>query len=215
MTQAFNLAQLANNLDSSGRLDATDGLVNAVPVANGGTGASTIAAAVSNLSASIYPVGSIYINAGVTTNPATLLGFGTWTAFGAGRVLVGLNASDSAFDTLQETGGSKDAIVVSHTHTGSTNTTGGHQHFAVYNGGTDSSSQYSPTVGSTKSLAAAGGAAGFELYTLNGTSQTPDGGLTSTAGAHSHSFTTDSTGSSGTNANLQPYITVCMWLRTA
>ena len=49
MTQAFNLSQLANNLDSSGRLDATDGLVNAVPVANGGTGASSETAARTNL----------------------------------------------------------------------------------------------------------------------------------------------------------------------
>jgi len=49
MTQAFNLSQLANNLDSSGRLDATDGLVNAVPVANGGTGASSQSAARTNL----------------------------------------------------------------------------------------------------------------------------------------------------------------------
>lgn len=51
MTQAYNLSQLANNLDSSGRLDATDGLVNAVPVANGGTGASSASAARSNLGA--------------------------------------------------------------------------------------------------------------------------------------------------------------------
>lgn len=49
MTQAYNLSQLANNLDSSGRLDASDGLVNAVPVANGGTGATTAAAARTNL----------------------------------------------------------------------------------------------------------------------------------------------------------------------
>lgn len=49
MTQAFNLSQLANNLNSSGQLDATDGLVNAVPVANGGTGASTASAAQVNL----------------------------------------------------------------------------------------------------------------------------------------------------------------------
>ena len=41
MTQAFNLSQLANNLNSSGQLDASDGLVNAVPVANGGTGVTT------------------------------------------------------------------------------------------------------------------------------------------------------------------------------
>lgn len=42
MTQAFNLSQLANNLNSSGQLDASDGLVNAVPVGNGGTGVSTL-----------------------------------------------------------------------------------------------------------------------------------------------------------------------------
>ena len=49
MTQAFNLSQLANNLNSTGQLDATDGLVNAVPLANGGTGASTATAARTNL----------------------------------------------------------------------------------------------------------------------------------------------------------------------
>lgn len=49
MTQAYNLSQLANNLNSSGQLDATDGLVNAVPVANGGTGGSSASAARTNL----------------------------------------------------------------------------------------------------------------------------------------------------------------------
>jgi hypothetical protein len=49
MTQAFNLSQLANNLNTAGQLDATDGLVNAVPVANGGTGASTASSARGNL----------------------------------------------------------------------------------------------------------------------------------------------------------------------
>jgi len=70
----------------------------------------------------IYPVGSIYINAAVSTNPATLFGFGTWVTFGAGRVIVGLNAADSDFDTVQETGGAKThtlstAELPSHTHT--------------------------------------------------------------------------------------------------
>lgn len=40
MTQAFNLSQLANNLNTSGQLDATDGLSGLVPLANGGTGAT-------------------------------------------------------------------------------------------------------------------------------------------------------------------------------
>jgi hypothetical protein len=50
MTQAYNLSQLANNLNPSGQLDAQDGLINAVPVANGGTGASSVAGAQANLS---------------------------------------------------------------------------------------------------------------------------------------------------------------------
>ena len=69
----------------------------------------------------IYPVGSIYINAAVATNPATLFGFGTWVTFGAGRVIVGLNSADSDFDTVQETGGAKThtlsiSEIPSHTH---------------------------------------------------------------------------------------------------
>lgn len=42
MTQAFNLSQLANNVNTSGQLNAASGLYNQVPVANGGTGASTL-----------------------------------------------------------------------------------------------------------------------------------------------------------------------------
>ena len=58
-----------------------------------------------------YPVGSIYINASVSTNPATLLGFGTWSAFGAGRTLVGIDSGDTDFDTVEETGGEKTHIL--------------------------------------------------------------------------------------------------------
>ena len=55
----------------------------------------------------VYPVGSIYTNAGVSTNPATLLGFGTWSAFGAGKVMVGIDSTDEDFNTAGETGGEK------------------------------------------------------------------------------------------------------------
>jgi hypothetical protein len=41
MTQAYNLSQLANNVNAAGLLDASIGLNNAVPIANGGTGSST------------------------------------------------------------------------------------------------------------------------------------------------------------------------------
>jgi hypothetical protein len=44
MTIAFNLSQLANYVNTSGKLDAANGFVNATPVANGGTGAATATA---------------------------------------------------------------------------------------------------------------------------------------------------------------------------
>lgn len=53
-----------------------------------------------------WPVGALFI-AVVATNPATLLGYGTWSAFGAGRVLIGLDSGDTDFDTIEETGGAK------------------------------------------------------------------------------------------------------------
>jgi hypothetical protein len=137
----------------------------------------------------VYPVGSIYTNASNSTNPGTLLGFGTWTAFGAGRVMVGHNASDPLFDTAEETGGSKDAIVVSHTHT--MQEAGSHSH-------TITIADMSQLVSGTYAATAPG----------NTREQS-----TTTAGNHTH--TISSTGSSGTNANLQPYITVYMWKRTA
>ena len=76
-----------------------------LPVANGGTGLTTIAGLM-NL---IYPVGSV-LTFGVSTNPATLLGVGTWTAI-AGKVIVGIDAGQTEFDTLDETGGAKTATL--------------------------------------------------------------------------------------------------------
>ena len=141
---------------------------------------------------SIYPVGSIYINASDSTNPATLFGFGTWEAFGAGRVPVGFDSEDTLFDAAEETGGSKDAIVVSHTHAV---TDPGHRHETE----TIKRSEYDTS----------GGAAGYGQDSPTGTG--PDVNTTTkTTG-----ISIQSTGSSGTNANLQPYITVYMWKRTA
>jgi hypothetical protein len=53
-----------------------------------------------------YPVGSVYTSV-VATDPSVLLGVGTWVAFGAGRVLVGIDVADLDFDTVEEEGGAK------------------------------------------------------------------------------------------------------------
>ena len=163
------------------------------PTATSGDNSTKVAttAFVTAAMALAYPVGSIYINASVSTNPATLLGFGTWTAFAAGRVLVGLNASDSSFDTAEETGGSKDAIVVSHTHTV---TDPGHSH--TLTNGTNVIRDGAPRE------RADGGSVSLNIDTLSIESNTTG-------------ISINSSGSSATNANLQPYIVVYMWKRTA
>jgi hypothetical protein len=61
----------------------------------GGTGVSTAAALATVLGNLLFPVGSIYTNASSATNPATLLGFGTWTAFGTGKILLGNGVGDT------------------------------------------------------------------------------------------------------------------------
>ncbi len=164
----------------------------AAPTATLGTNTTQLAttAFVQAALQAVYPVGSVYINAASETNPATLLGFGTWVEFGAGRVLVGQNASDALFDTLEETGGSKDAIVVSHTHSASVSDPG-HSH-----------SQY----GGTAYPVAYGSGGDLAASTSN-----PNTGVSVTG----ISVNIASAGSSGTNANIQPYIVVKMWKRTA
>ena len=53
----------------------------------------------------IYPIGSIYMSVS-STNPELLIG-GEWVSWGAGRVPVGVDASDSDFNAVEKTGGEK------------------------------------------------------------------------------------------------------------
>lgn len=73
---------------------------------------------VATIGASLWPVGSLFLSV-VSTNPATLLGFGTWAAFGAGRTLIGLGGS---YSVVKATGGNATHILAAneippHVHT--------------------------------------------------------------------------------------------------
>lgn len=149
----------------------------------------------------IYPVGSIYMST-VSTNPATLFGFGTWEAMPAGRVL--LAQGKSSWGTTYNAGSSGGEAthkltvgeIPSHNHTGSINTAGEHTHSltlkALWGDGNGSGN-------------------GWAGDTRDGGSRT---NTFSTVGNHTHTVTINSTGSGQPHNNLQPYISVYMWKRS-
>src|SRR5262245_36512923 len=83
-----------------------------------------------------FPIGAVFISV-VSTNPATSLGYGTWSAIGAGKVLVGLDSGDTDFDTVEETGGAKTVAGAGSgaapTISGSTATEAAHTHSVTSN----------------------------------------------------------------------------------
>ncbi len=91
--QHHNQAHAIGGADHTGSLTAAD--VGASPSGHTHAGGSEA-----------FPVGSVFL-AVVATDPATMLGYGTWSAFGAGRMLVGLDSGQTEFDTAEETGGAK------------------------------------------------------------------------------------------------------------
>lgn len=151
----------------------------------------------------VYPVGSIYLSVN-STNPSSYFG-GTWVAWGSGRVPIGVNTSDTSFNTVEKTGGSKTHAITSnempsHNHSVSltTSSNGAHTHSVGY---------YSPTFGAGSYPVNTTSTAGFNEKTYK----------TNSAGAHTHSVSgnTGSKGSGTAMSLLQPYITCYMWKRTA
>lgn len=144
-----------------------------------------------------FPVGSIFISA-VSTNPATLLGYGTWVAFGAGRVLVGIDAGDADFDVVEETGGSKTKTITAGNlpELSVAVTDPGHTHLT----------QRYPT--------ATGGSSGFTIdVSMSGT--IADNTLPVKSNTTGITATANTGGANTPVSVVQPYITVYMWKRTS
>lgn len=161
---------------------------------------------IESFSKAIYPVGSIYMSVNAT-NPSTYFG-GTWVAWGAGRVPVGINASDSNFNTVEKTGGAATVTlsasqIPSHTHakgTLATASAGAHTH--------NLQNQKAPWGTSASNRVLVDATSGYTEVTNK---------ATTSAGAHTHtvSGSTAATGGGGSHNNLQPYIVCYMWKRTA
>lgn len=158
-------------------------------------------AAITAAKSALLPVGSIVV-LGVSTNPGTLYGFGTWTAI-TGKVLVG-KASSGTFGTLDATGGAETHTLLtsempSHTHTQNSHN---HTHYQwLFSGGAASGAHYG---------------FGYQSNTgaLNSTASYSTSGEVQ-FGNQATTATNQNTGGGGSHNNLQPYIVKYMWQRTA
>ena len=108
-------------------------------------------------------------------NPNTTFGFGTWVAFGTGRVPVGYDSGDTDFDTAEETGGAKthqltEAELASHVHS--------------------------------------------NTYALDDTDNTASS-IDQSGARFQSTKDTEAAGGDTAHNNVQPYIVVHMWKRTA
>ena len=135
----------------------------------------------------MYPVGSIYFSA-VGTNPSELFGFGTWQAWGAGRVPVGVDASQTEFNAVEKTGGEK-------AHALTINEMPSHTHEISYRPIGD------PSDDPFALFKSEGGITG--TYNSPGTELSQD------------ALEAKAAGGGQAHNNLQPYITCYMWKRTA
>jgi microcystin-dependent protein len=143
-----------------------------------------------------WPVGSVYI-AVDATSPATKFGGGTWAAFGAGRMLIGINSSDTDFDTAEETGGAKtSSAVVNHTH-GVTITDPGHDHVENSNNATT------------------GGLRGWGAADTSTNTSTATGYSTASSTTGISASTANPAGGVASFSLMNPYIVCYFWKRTA
>jgi microcystin-dependent protein len=212
-------------------LPLTSGVAGVLPVANGGTGLSSLSGEVklwptnsppsgyllcngAEISRATYAalfavIGTTFGSAGPTT--FTLPNYNNRMPIGAG----GLYA-------LGATGGSKDAGVVAHDHTYSA-TTGNQSADHTHSGTTDSAGAHSHTINRYSTFTTG------ENVLAGGQTFQDANGFTNSAGAHTHTFTTGgvsanhnhsvsgttaSTGSSGTDANLPPYLAINFIIKT-
>lgn len=136
-----------------------------------------------------------------TFDPNTTWAGTTWQRFGQGRVLVGAGQDGGTNFTLGSKGGEeKHTLSVgempSHEHGATVTAAGNHSH--------------------TFTVKDSDGFSGWDARSTNQkTDVTIKTASTSNAGSHTHGITVSNTGGGGSHNNLQPYIVVNYWVRTA
>ena len=136
-----------------------------------------------------YRVGDLFLTT-IATNPSNYLG-GKWELFGPGRCLVCVDTSQTEFNSVKKTGGSK--YLQKHTHT---------QKPHYHNFKTNEYNPVSVLYDSGPNQWYGVGSFGGYLFSAK------------TLGITEETAINNSTGS-GNSENLQPYITCYVWIRTA
>ena len=195
LNQAVNDAAISTDSVDGSTIEVNS---NALRIKDNGVTAAKIAAGA--LTDVVYPVGAIFTTVTNYADSAAVvsaIGGTTWTAFGAGRVLVGLDASDTDFDTAEETGGAK-TVTLSQAQMN-------HNHIWTTTGGSGADLSISLTTSGNRNNTFDGNGDSREL--------TSDGALSGT----NHTDNNRELDSTSVTAhdNLQPYIVVYMWKRTA
>lgn len=163
-----------------------------------------------------YRVGDIIISIN-SENPSKIYG-GTWELLCPGRTLVCIDANDVDFNNVKKIGGSK--YLQSHTHTGTVASNGAHNHSVSIS----SAGAHTHSVG--RDYDAVSSASGNRCYSVHNTGSSGADGQSPTSssgshthtgtigsnGAHTHSISLNSSGS-GNTQNLQPFMTVYMWVK--
>lgn len=144
---------------------------------------------IENALQSLWPrVGDIEINiSGI--NPTAKYPNTTWIQFGQGKTLVGVDTNDSNFNTVQKTGGESTHTLTTTEMPSHNHTQGSHRHAVTGNFSDGSGSSNAYTYSSNR-----------KATTRYTDYQTP---------------TINASGGGGAHNNLQPYITVYFWQRTA
>lgn len=149
----------------------------------------------------LYPVGSLYFNASNGTNPATLLGFGTWTAFGQGRVLLGVGTgTDSRAESKTFAAGA----------------TGGEYNHVLTTGEMPSHNHGVTDPGHSHSYALSPDGSGGGYHTTEPYQSASNGiDYTHNTTSSTTGITINNAGSGTAHNNQDPYIAVYIWRRTA
>lgn len=161
-----------------------------------------------------YPVGSYYETSDTSFDPNTSWG-GTWQLDSAGKVTVASDANDTDFDTVGNTGGSKNIQAHTHAHSlklpnhvHTTNNPSENDQFLV----TDSNNAY---IGRRTIKNGTGTSYTNNVHSANAIHRTTNTGNPSSLPSVSGSIGAVSGATTGSSGNLQPYIVVNRWHRTA